>query len=76
MRIPDENEPAAVMTLEDEGVGHVERFSAQDLDHLYLQGGVDIAARISGKSLNKILSVTVYEADTWYVVTANGVEKF
>lgn len=63
------------MADEDRGEGDIEKFSAVDLERLYQKGGLETAMRISGKSLNLILGVTTYEPETWYVLTAHGVEK-
>jgi hypothetical protein len=63
------------MTDQDRGQGDVKNFSAEDLERLYRKGGLDIAAQIKGSSLNQILEVATYEPNTWYVVTAKGVEK-
>jgi hypothetical protein len=68
-RVPSE------LTSEDRGQGDVAKFSAEDLEKLYRQGGLDIAAQIQGASLNKILDVATYEEHAWYIITERGVEK-
>jgi hypothetical protein len=64
-----------LMVDEDRGQGDVSMFSADDLEKLYHKGGSNIAAQIQGRSLNKILDVTTYEPDAWYLITKTGVEK-
>ena len=59
----------------DQGPGNEDHFPAEDLERLYRQGGVDVAARIRGDQLNDVLGVTKYVKSAWYVVTADGVEK-
>lgn len=53
----------------DRGQGDEERFSAEDLERLYLSGGVDGSAKIQGKVLNQVLNVTCYDSDRWYLLT-------
>lgn len=58
----------------DRGHGDEAHFDADDLEKLYRQGGLDIAQNIQGSSLNRVLGVTTYDPDAWYVVTQDGVK--
>lgn len=60
---------------EDDGPGDKQMFPADELERWYLLNGVDRVQRIQGQSLNKLLNVKKYEPDSWYLVTAKGVEK-
>jgi hypothetical protein len=63
------------MADEDRGVGDESRFEAADLERLYSQGGLNIAAQITGEELNVVLGTTRFKPHQWYLLTENGVKK-